>query len=69
MDSQFDNEKLRELIKTSGYRPDFVADNLGIKPTSLRMIMCGSSRPSLSVIKLMSIFFKVPESDLYKKAA
>lgn len=69
MEAQFDSDKLKKLIEETGYRSDHIAENLGIKKTSLRAIVVGRSRPSLPLIKLMSVFFKIPESDFYKQAA
>ena len=69
MATKVDSTKIKKLVSESVYKPEFIAESVGIKRTSLRQLANGYYTPSPSVIKLLALFFKVPESYFYDQAA
>lgn len=58
------NDRAREQMRVHGRTPQWVADQVGVKVTSLRNMLRGGAKPSLSVIRLMAVALECTEEEL-----
>lgn len=63
--NKFSPEALKKKIEESGYRPAWLASQIGVSPQTMRAYMCGQRDPKKPVIKLLSYFLKANESEFY----
>jgi hypothetical protein len=63
--NKFNPQALKEKIKESGYRPSWLASQIGVSPQTMRAYMCGQRDPKKPVVKLLSYFLKTEEQEFY----
>lgn len=69
MNKKFNKEKLKKLVNESCYKKSHIASYAGVETKTINDYVNGRTKPSLSVIKLLSSFFKIDENELLKEDA